>query len=87
MLSGWIKLIKQSACVLWHVKKDEFTATHKLCNKDINVAHMGYEALKQHSDKKLYIKLSAQLAEACVSKQRGSVKTDHSRNHNCNMQV
>ena len=34
------------------LKKDDFTATCKLCNNDINLAHMGYSALTQHSEKK-----------------------------------
>ena len=37
---------------LWCIKKDNFTATCKLCNTYINIAHMGYSALKQHSEKK-----------------------------------
>ena len=36
----------------WCEKKDEFTATCKLCKKDINVAYMGFGALKQHSEKR-----------------------------------
>ena len=53
MLNGWIKLT-QSMFILWYVEKDEFTATHKPCNKDINVAHIGFRALKQHSEKGTY---------------------------------
>ena len=37
---------------MWHVKKDDFTATCKLYNTDINIAHVGYSALTQHSEKK-----------------------------------
>ena len=40
------------AISLWCIKKDNFTATCKLCNTQINIAHMGYSALKQHSEKK-----------------------------------
>ena len=40
------------AISLWCIKKDYFTATCKLCNPHINIAHMGYSALKQHSEKK-----------------------------------
>ena len=40
------------AISLWCVKKDDFTATFKLCNTDNNIAHMGYSALTQHSEKK-----------------------------------
>ena len=40
------------AISLWCVKKDDFTATCKLCNTDINIAHMGCSALTQHSEKK-----------------------------------
>ena len=40
------------AISLWCVKKDDFIATCKLCNTDIRIAHMGYSALTQHSEKK-----------------------------------
>ena len=40
------------AISLWCIKKDYFMATNKLCNPHINIAHMGYSALKQHSEKK-----------------------------------
>ena len=36
----------------WCVKKDYFTATCKLCNTDINIAHMGYSVVTQYSEKK-----------------------------------
>ena len=32
------------AISLWCIKKDNFTATCKLCNTHINIAHMGYSA-------------------------------------------
>ena len=55
MLNGWTEL---TLTVIYFVtgvkKKDEFTATCKLCKKDINVAYMGFGALKQHSEKKRY---------------------------------
>ena len=56
------------------VKKDEFTASCKHCNKNINVAHMDLVALKQHSEKKIHIGFCAQLVEGCIAKQTGSVK-------------
>ena len=40
------------AISLWCIKKDNFTSTCKLCNTHINIAYMGYSALKQHSEKK-----------------------------------
>ena len=46
---------------LWCVKKDNFTATCKLCNTHINIAHMGYSALKQHSEKKKHKGFSSTL--------------------------
>ena len=61
--------------MFWYVKKERFTTTCKLCNKDINVAHMAFGALKQHSEEKIHIGFSAQLVEVCVAKQIGSVKT------------
>ena len=33
------------------MKKDEFTATCTLCNKDINVKYIGFGALKQCAEK------------------------------------
>ena len=35
----------------WCETKDEFTAMYELCNKEINVAYIGFGALKQHSEK------------------------------------
>ena len=35
------------AISLWCIKKDNFTATCKLCDTHINIAYMGYYALKQ----------------------------------------
>ena len=32
-------------------KEDKITLTHTRCNKDINKAHLGFEAVKQHSEK------------------------------------
>ena len=40
------------AISLWCIKKDNFTATCKLCDTHINIAYMGYSALKQHSEMK-----------------------------------
>ena len=36
------------AISLWCIKKDNFKAASKLCNTHINIAHMGYSALKKH---------------------------------------
>ena len=48
MLNGWIKLTKNNHLVhYWCERMDEFTATCKLCNKDINVAYMGFGALSK----------------------------------------
>ena len=46
---------------LWCIKKDNFTVTCKLCNTHINIAHMGYSALKQHSEKKKHKGFSSTL--------------------------
>ena len=40
------------AISLWSIKKDNFTVTCKLCDTHINIAYMGYSALKQHSEMK-----------------------------------
>ena len=37
------------------------TATCKLCNIDINIAHMGYSALKKHYEKKKHKGFSSTL--------------------------
>ena len=62
----------------WCEKKDEFTATCKLCKKDINVAYMGFGALMQHSEKKIHIGFTTHLEEA---KQTGSVKKVTTEGH------
>ena len=49
------------AISLWCIKKDNFTATYKLCNTHINIAHMGYYVLKQHSEKKKHKVFSSTL--------------------------
>ena len=49
------------AISLWCIKKDNFTATCKLCNTHIDIAHMGYSALKQHSEKKKHKGFSSTL--------------------------
>ena len=49
------------AISLWCIKKDNFTATCKLCNIHINIAHMGYSTLKQHSEKKKHKGFSSTL--------------------------
>ena len=36
---------------LWCMKKGDYTATYKLCCKDIHIESMGFSALKQHSEK------------------------------------
>ena len=55
----------------WCERKDKFTETCKLCNKDINVAYMGFGALKQHSEKRRHMGFTTKLEEA---KQTGRVK-------------
>ena len=40
------------AISLWCIKKDNFTATCKLCDTHINISYMRYSALKQHSEMK-----------------------------------
>ena len=42
MLNGWIKVTQAINLYVLCVKKDEFTATCKVCDKDINVVHMGF---------------------------------------------
>ena len=54
---------KGQAISLWCIKKDNFTATCKLCNTHINIAHMGYSALKQYSEKKKHKGFSSTLPE------------------------
>ena len=49
------------AISLWCIKKDNFTATCKLCDTHINVAYMGYSALKQHSEMKKHKGFSSTL--------------------------
>ena len=49
------------AISLWYIKKDSFTATCKLCNTHINIAHVGCSALKQHSKKKKHKGFSSTL--------------------------
>ena len=48
----WLKRTDSNDhCVgLWCVKKDDNTATCTLCQKDINIAYMGFGALNQHVD-------------------------------------
>ena len=48
----WIKLTQAiNLCMFWCVKKDELIATCKLYT-DINVAHIEFGALMQHSEKR-----------------------------------
>ena len=49
------------AISLWCIKKDSFTATCKLCNTHSKIVHMGYSALKQHSEKKKHKGFSSTL--------------------------
>ena len=59
--------------MFWCIKKDEFTAGCKLCDKDINVVYMEFGALKQHSEKGTY-GIFCSMVEACVAKQTGSIR-------------
>ena len=47
----------QLVCV-WCVPKDDFTVTCKVCSADITVKHMGFTALRQHSEKQKHRVLS-----------------------------
>ena len=49
------------AISLWCIKKDNFTATCKLCDTHINIAYLGYSALKQHSEMKKHKGFSSTL--------------------------
>ena len=49
------------AISLWCIKKDTFIATCKLCDTHINIAYMGYSALKQHSEMKKHKGFSSTL--------------------------
>ena len=49
------------AISLWSIKKDNFTATCKLCDTHINIAYMGYSALEQHSEMKKHKGFSSTL--------------------------
>ena len=49
------------AISLWCIKKENFTATCKLCDTHINIAYMGYSALKQHSEMKKHKGFSSTL--------------------------
>ena len=44
---------------LWFMKKDQRTATCKICKKDINIESMGFAVLKQHLEKLKHQGLSA----------------------------
>ena len=37
---------------VWCVPKDDFTVTCKVCSTDIIIQHMGFSALRQHSENK-----------------------------------
>ena len=61
-------------CVsLWCVKKDEKTATCTLCQKDINIVHMGFGALNQHVEKQRHKGFAGHLSK---SKTEEKTKTD-----------
>ena len=72
----WLDITDTTSHLLcyWCEEKDEFTATCKLCKKYINVAYMGFGALKQHSEKKIHIGFTTHLEEA---KQTGIVKNSN----------
>ena len=53
--------VNGQAISLWCIKKDNFTATCKLCDTHINIACMGYSALKQHSEMKKHKGFSSTL--------------------------
>ena len=60
----WKKMDSNNHCINpGCVKKDEFTATCTLCNKDINVEYMGFEALKQHAEKQKYKGFASHLSK------------------------
>ena len=43
---------------VWCVPKDDFTVTCKVCSTDIIIQHMGFSALRQHSEKQKHRGLS-----------------------------
>ena len=49
---AWLEKVDSNNQVVgvWCVKKDDYTATCKMCSKDVNVEYMGFGALKQHSE-------------------------------------
>lgn len=63
--SAWLeKTDSNNHCInLWCVKKDEFTATCTLCNKDINVEYMGFGALRQHAEKQKHKGFASHLSK------------------------
>ena len=72
MLNGWTELTLRVIDFITGVKKRMSSQQHvNFVKKDINVAYMGFGALKQHSEKKIHIGFTTHLEEA---KQTGSVK-------------
>lgn len=60
---------------VWCTKKDDFTALCKLCESDISVAHMGFGALKQHSQKERHKSFAIGLGGKQTVLQQFFVKT------------
>ena len=56
-----------------HAKKDDNTATCILCQKDINIAYMGFGALNQHEEKQRHKGFAGHLSK---SKTEEKTKTD-----------
>lgn len=65
---------------LWCIRKDEFTATCKLCQCDINTAYMGYSALKQHSEQKKHKGFSSTLESI---KHKKAAESEQSKPKEC----
>ena len=71
MLNGWTELTLTVIYFITGVKKRSSQQHVNFGKKAINVAYMGFGALKQHSEKKIHIGFTTHLEEG---KQTGSVK-------------
>ena len=59
------------------MKKDNYTATYKLCCKDISTESMGFSALKQHSEKQKHRGLACVDASAEGTSKQQSVLSQY----------
>ena len=62
---------------LWCMKKDDYTATCKLCCKDISTKSMGFSDLKQHSEKQQHRELACVDASAEGTSKQQSVLSQY----------